>query len=89
MLAHHRSWNEDIPSFPTVCHSSKSTSPVLSNLKGQAAIITWPRERKCVLRNSSISLISIDKSTLDVTRLSPGFYNRPGTILNISTIYLK
>ena len=56
-------WKEEILSFPTMCHSSKSVTCI--KFKGLSYNHSLTCERKSAVRINTISLISIDKSTLD------------------------
>ena len=51
-------WKEEILSFPTMCHSSKSVTCI--KFKGSS----YACERKSAVGINTISPISIDKSTL-------------------------
>ena len=51
-------WKEEILSFLTMCHSSKSVTCIRFDCRATC-------ERKSAVGINTISLISIDKSTLD------------------------
>ena len=60
-IVSHR-WKEKIPSFPTMCHSSKSVTCI--QFKGSSYDRSSTCEQKSAVGINTISPISIDKSTL-------------------------
>ena len=63
-------WKEEIFSFPTMCHSSKSVTCI--KFKGSGYDRSSTCERKSVVGINTISPISIDRST-QVESLPTGF----------------
>ena len=55
-------WKEEILSFPTMCHSSKSVTCI--KFKGSSYDCSSTCEQKSAVGINTISPISIDKSTL-------------------------